>query len=151
MEIIKDISAIIGLLLSLISLITVCTKKGRELIRRWFTIQTRELSEQNERQNKAIEQIKDAVDEISIQIDGLTVNINALEEEAKQQCRNTLKTIYYKYHAKETIPLYERKTADKTYEIYHDKLHGNSYANLLYDEICKWKIDTVSFQDLEED
>ena len=151
MEIIKDISAIIGCILSLISLITICTKRGRALIKKWFTVQTRELAAQNERQNEAIARIESTLEKLSERIEKLSASTNAIEEEARQQCRNTLKTIYYKYHAKEVIPLYERKTADKTYKIYHEQLHGNSYANLLYAEICKWKIDTISFQDLEED
>ena len=43
--------------------------------------------------------------------------------------------------AEKIIPLYERKTADSIYEIYSKKLHGNSYAKLIYDEIVSWDID----------
>ena len=59
--------------------------------------------------------------------------------------------IYYKYQKDKRIPLYERKTADKTYHIYKTVFHGNSYASLLYKEICKWEIDTISYQDLTDE
>lgn len=63
------------------------------------------------------------------------------EEVARQQCRDKLKDIYYKYCDKKVIPLFDRKTADATYALYTKKLNGNSYAALLYKEIVSWAID----------
>lgn len=63
------------------------------------------------------------------------------EAVARQNLRDKLKTIYYRYCDKKVIPLYERKTADSTYKIYSEKLNGNSYAKLIYDEIVSWDID----------
>ena len=76
--------------------------------------------------------------------------ISVLEEHSKQQCRDTIKDIYYRYYEKKKIPLYERKTADKTYDLYVHKFNGNSYVELLYSEIIKWEIDT-SYLDIEKD
>ena len=141
MEIIKNIAAIIGCILSIISLITLCTKGGRAFIRSFFKRNTKEIQDENERQTSDIQQIKKTLDLMLSKFAGL-------EEVSMQQCRDTIKTIYYKYHKDKRIPLYERKTADRTYQIYTTIFHGNSYASLLYKEICKWEIDTISYQDL---
>lgn len=141
METIKNIAAIIGCILSTISLITLCTKGGRAFIHGFFKRNTKEIQDENERQTSDIQQIKKTLDLMLSKFAGL-------EEVSMQQCRDTIKTIYYKYHKDKRIPLYERKTADRTYEIYTTIFHGNSYAALLYKEICKWEIDTISYQDL---
>lgn len=141
METIKNIAAIIGCILSTISLITLCTKGGRAFIHGFFKRNTKEIQDENERQTSDIQQIKKTLDLMLSKFAGL-------EEVSMQQCRDTIKTIYYKYHKDKRIPLYERKTADRTYQIYTTIFHGNSYASLLYKEICKWEIDTISYQDL---
>ena len=141
METIKNIAAIIGCILSTISLITLCTKGGRAFIHGFFKRNTKEIQDENERQTSDIQQIKKTLDLMLSKFAGL-------EEVSMQQCRDTIKTIYYKYHKDKRIPLYERKTADRTYQIYSTIFHGNSYAALLYKEICKWEIDTISYQDL---
>ena len=141
METIKNIAAIIGCILSTISLITLCTKGGRAFIHGFFKRNTKEIQNENERQTSDIQQIKKTLDLMLSKFAGL-------EEVSMQQCRDTIKTIYYKYHKDKRIPLYERKTADRTYQIYTTIFHGNSYASLLYKEICKWEIDTISYQDL---
>ena len=141
METIKNIAAIIGCILSTISLITLCTKGGRAFIHSFFKRNTKEIQDENERQTSDIQQIKKTLDLMLNKFAGL-------EEVSMQQCRDTIKTIYYKYHKDKRIPLYERKTADRTYQIYTTIFHGNSYAALLYKEICKWEIDTISYQDL---
>ena len=141
MEIIKNIAAIIGCILSVISLITLCTKGGRAFIRSFFKRNTKEIQDENAHQTSDIQHIKEILNLMLNKFVGL-------EEVSMQQCRNTIKTIYYKYQKDKRIPLYERKTVDKTYHIYTTIFHGNSYAALLYEEICKWEIDTTSHQDL---
>ena len=141
MEIIKNIAAIVGCILSIISLITLCTKGGRAFIRGFFRRNTKEIQDENKRQTADIQHIKKTLELMLNKFAGL-------EEVSMQQCRDTIKTIYYKYQKDKRIPLYERKTADKTYHIYKTIFHGNSYASLLYKEICKWEIDTISYQDL---
>ena len=144
METVKDIAAIIGCILSVISLITLCSKGGRAFVAQLFVKNTKDLKEENQKQSDDIEAIKESLKLILEKSQGL-------EEVSKQQCRNTIKNIYYKYQKDKRIPLYERKTVDQTYKIYTEVLHGNSYAALLYTEICKWEIDTISYQDLDVD
>lgn len=144
MLLIKDVATIIGCLISVITLLTLMTKGGRAFIKNFFKKNTEELRKQNEVQNSDIASIEERLNLILTKFD-------AIEEVSKQQCRDTIKNIYYKYHNEKKLPLYERRTADKTYDIYFNKFQGNSYASLLYNEICKWEIDTVSYDDLEEE
>lgn len=140
MEIIKDIAAIVGVVLSIISLITLCTKGGRALVKNIFKKNTEDIRKQNQQQSNDIAAIR-------VDIDKLLSKTEVIEEVLKQQCRDTIKGIYYKYQKDKIIPLYERKTADNTHKIYLDEFKGNSYENLLYNEIIKWQIDTVTYED----
>lgn len=151
MDIVKDIAAIIGCILAAFNLVAICTKQGRALIRNWFSRNTKDLQEENRQQSEEIQKISALVEDFSNRFDKFEERFGAIEENARQQCRNTIKNIYYRYQKDRKIPLYERKTADKTYDIYHNQLHGNSYAKLLYEEICKWEIDKITYKDLTEE
>lgn len=144
MEVLKDVAAIIGLVLSVITLLTLCTKGGRAAIKSIFKRETKDIKDENEQQSKDIAQIKKDVETI-------LQKMGPIEEVSKQQCRNVLKDIYYKYYTVKKVPLYVRKTADKTYNLYVKQLHGNSYATLLYNLICQWEVDTISFKDQDQD
>lgn len=134
MEVFKDVAAISGCIIGLINLITLCTKAGRNFVKKLFTKNTKDIKETDNQQSKDIKEIKDAVVLLS-------ANMNIVQEALKQECRDKLKDIYYKYCKTKKIPLYERKTADVVYTLYKEKFNGNSYAALLYEEICKWEID----------
>ncbi len=144
MEVIKDIAAAVGLILSFISLITLCTKTGRAIVRNLIDKNTKELKEENQKQTENIVEIKNALGEIQFELVGL-------KENSKQQCRNTIKNIYYKYCEVKKIPLFERKAADYTYEIYSKYFNGNSYITLLYKEICKWEVITTANEKFMEE
>lgn len=133
-EIVKNIAAIIGCILSTITLISACTKGGRAALKAIFMHSGgKEIIENDTKQTEEITAIKNSLVEIESSLVILT-------EHSKQQCRNTLKNIYYKYCQDKKIPLYERRTADKVYDIYCNKFKGNSYAKLLYTEISSWEI-----------
>ena len=141
METIKNIAAIIGCILSIITLATLCSKGGRSVVKSIFKKNTKEIVNENEQQTRDINEIKESLAEL---VDGF----EGLREVAILDCRNIIKNIYYKYQDKERIPLYERKIAVKTYEVYHNTFHENTYITLLYNEICRWEIDNASFKDL---
>lgn len=144
MEVIKNIAAVVGCLVSIITLISICSKTGRAFITGLFKRNTMSLHEENEQQTKDIKEIQGT-------LNLMMEKFGALEEVSMQQCRNTIKNIYYKYCTVKRIPLYERKTVDKTYRIYREVFHGNSYASLLYKEICKWEIEPPDSQDLMDE
>lgn len=143
MEIVKDIAVIISLILSTITLITVFAKGGKTFIRNIFEKNTQEITDVNCQQNKDIEEIKGIVEKLSIDLD-------LVKDGVKQQLRNIIKNIYYKYRMEKRIPIYERKTVDVTYLLYREGFHSNSYINLLYQEICKWEIDDSLEREIEE-
>lgn len=144
MVIVKDIAAAIGLVLSVISLLTFCTKSGRALISSIITKNTKDIVDTNQRQNKDIELIKEILNIIQFELSGV-------REISIQQCRNYIKNIYYRYCEVKQIPLFERKSVDYTYDIYKNYFNGNSYAALLYNEICKWEVVTTSNDKFEEE
>lgn len=133
METVKNIAAIIGCVLSLISLITIFTKAGRAAIKSFFKHNTQEIADENARQAEDIKDIRAAIDEIAVQL-------GSLSEFLRQQCRDSIKNIYYRYCKDKKIPLYERKTADATFKLYRKIWDGNSYVILMYDEIKKWEV-----------
>ena len=144
METVKDIAAIIGLILSIITLITVFTKGGRTFIKSIFKKNTQEITNVNCQQNKDIEEIKELIEKLSIDLD-------LVKDGVKQQLRNIIKNIYYRYRMEKRIPIYERKTVDVTYLLYKEGFHSNSYISLLYQEICKWDIDDSLERGIDED
>ena len=141
METVKDVAAIIGVVLSIISLITLMTKGGRAFIKSVFKKNTKELLQENEQQAKDIKEIKDT---LNILVD----KVAAIEEESKQQCRNVIKDIYYKYCTTKKIPQYDLKTVLRTYDIYTKRLGAeNTYATYLYHEIVDhWEVDTSNVE-----
>lgn len=144
MEVIKNIAAIVGCLVSIITLLSICSKTGRAFITGLFKRNTMSLHEENMQQTKDIKEIQDTLNQMMIKFGGL-------EEVSMQQCRNTIKNVYYRYYKTKKVPLYERKTVDKTYRIYRDVFHGNSYASLLYNEICKWEVEPSESDEIMEE
>ncbi len=143
METVKDIAVIISLILSTITLITIFAKGGKTFIKNIFAKNTQEITDVNYQQNKDIEEIKGLVEKLSVDLD-------LVKDGVKQQLRNIIKNIYYKYRMEKRIPIYERKTVDVTYLLYREGFHSNSYINLLYQEICKWEIDDSLERGIEE-
>lgn len=144
MEVIRNIAAIVGCLVSIITLLSICSKTGRAFITGLFKRNTMTLHEENMQQTKDIKEIQETLNQMMIKFGGL-------EEVSMQQCRNTIKNVYYKYYKTKKVPLYERKTVDKTYRIYRDVFHGNSYAALLYNEICKWEVEPSENNEIMEE
>lgn len=144
MEVIKNIAAIVGCLVSIITLLSICSKTGRAFITGLFKRNTMTLHEENMQQTKDIKEIRETLNQMMIKFGGL-------EEVSMQQCRNTIKNVYYRYYKTKKVPLYERKTVDKTYRIYRDVFHGNSYASLLYNEICKWEVEPSESDEIMEE
>lgn len=150
MEIIKNIAAILGGVLSAASVAALISVKAREIIsaviRKYSgsaeaTVNTAEIKallEQHLREDKEFK-------------DGIAVMNEINIEFMKTQCRNTIKLIFYKYNDTKVIPLYEKKTLMTIEELYINKLHGNSFAALLLEEMSHWEVDYESGNLAEND
>ena len=143
MEVIRDIAAVLGLLVTIGGIIASLTKRGRALLHKIKMTITGQLIEENKQQSEDILHIKDS-------LSTLTERFDSVEAVCQQRCRDKIKEIYYKYCNVKQIPLYERKTADVNWEIYRTRFHGNSYAALLYQQITQWEVIPSGNIEIEE-
>ena len=131
-------------------------EKQIEEIRKNVEKQTEEIRKNDKKQTEEITEIKDTLNNLATEFGSFKTEVSSLKTEFDdlkkrsdvdegfnaEICRNVIKDIYYKYNKTQKIPLYERKMADSLYKIYSEQFHQNSYGQLLYQEICKWEIDT---------
>lgn len=143
METIKNIAAIIGVILSTASLITLCSKPVKKFIASLFKKYGNDSD--IEELKKAFERLSDSmnthIETTENLIKVINENSNISIEFTKQQCRNIIKQIFYRYYESKTLPLYEHKTLMSIKDIYINQCHGNSYAQEMLDIMSSWSID----------
>lgn len=142
-DVVKDIGSLLGLFLSIASVVGVVAKFQNKHYKRLFDEHSEEIRKNDKKQTEEITEIKDTLNNLATKVDGLEKSSDVVEDFNAEICRNAIKDIYYKYNKTQKIPLYERKMADSLYKIYSEQFHQNSYGQLLYQEICKWEIDTT--------
>lgn len=140
---VKNIGSLLGLFLTCASAIGVVAKFQNKYYKRLFDEHSEEIRKNDEKQTEEIAEIKNTLNNLATKVDGLEKRSDVDEDFNAEICRNAIKDIYYKYNKTQKIPLYERKMADSLYKIYSEQFHQNSYGQLLYQEICKWEIDTT--------
>lgn len=140
-EVVKDIGSLLGLFLSITSVVGIVAKFQNKHYKRLFDEHSEEIRKNDKKQTEEITEIKDTLNNLATKVDGLEKSSDVVEDFNAEICRNAIKDIYYKYNKTQKIPLYERKMADSLYKIYSEQFHQNSYGQLLYQEICKWEID----------
>ena len=151
---VKNIGSVLGLFLSTVSVAGIITKFLSKRYDRLFDEHLEEIRKNDEKQTEEIAEIKNTLNNLATKVDSLETKVDSLEKRFEKRfdvvedfnaeiCRNTIKNIYYQYNKTQKIPLYERKMADSLYKIYSEQFHQNSYGQLLYQEICKWEIDTT--------
>jgi len=77
MDVVKDIAALVGLIISAITLITLCSKGGRAWISSVFKKESKEIVEENKQQSDDITAIK-------TDVEAILSKSGAFEEFAKQ-------------------------------------------------------------------
>ena len=142
-DVVKNIGSLLGLFLSTVSVAGIITKFLSKRYDRLFDEHLEEIRKNDKKQAEEITEIKDTLNKLTTKVDGLEKSFDVVEDFNAEICRNAIKDIYYKYNKTQKIPLYERKMADSLYKIYSEQFHQNSYGQLLYQEICKWEIDTT--------
>lgn len=145
METIKNISSLIGLILSCITLLTLCSKTGKNFLASIFKKYSVEQNEDIKELQKSISELNEKfaehLNDFEIFNEQLKATNEVTLEFTRQQCRNIIKNIFYHYYDEKVLPLYELKTLKAVKNIYIDQLHGNSYAAELIKEMEKWEID----------
>jgi hypothetical protein len=158
-EIIKNIAIVLGCVSTALTLIITISKSAREWFKKLLTKRMDEKCKENK-----IDNLENKVDGIVIKLDkyiasdnefkeALLNDINVQKDFAKDQCRNTIKDIFYRYCDSKRIPLYELKIAKATFETYSNpkKLNSNSYISLLFNEMLKWDIDYTHCFEADDD
>lgn len=140
---VKDIGSLLGVILSVVSVIGIVTKFQNKHFKKLFDEHSEEIRKSDEKQTKEITEIKGTLNNLTTKVDNLQERFDIVEDFNAEICRNSIKNIYYQYNKIQKIPLYERKMADSLYKIYSEQFHQNSYGRLLYQEICKWEIDSA--------
>lgn len=142
-DVVKDIGSLLGVILSVVSVIGIVTKFQNKHFKKLFDEHSEEIRKSDEKQTKEITEIKGTLNNLTTKVDSLQKRFDIVEDFNAEICRNSIKNIYYQYNKIQKIPLYERKMADSLYKIYSEQFHQNSYGRLLYQEICKWEIDSA--------
>lgn len=153
-EVVKDIGSLLTVVLGSVSLAGVINKLQHKRYKEWFDEHLEEMRKNDKKQTEDITEIKNTLDNFEKRFDSLETKVDSLEKRFEKRfdvvedfnaeiCRSAIKDIYYRYNKTQKIPLYERKMADSLYKIYSEQFHQNSYGKLLYQEICKWEIDTT--------
>lgn len=143
MEVVKDIAAIIGVILSAASVIALISKTSRNTILKLF----KKYGKADEVSNSITEikaMLRQHIDDENEFKENIAKMNDINIEFTKTQCRNIIKTIFYKYNDTKRLPLYEKKTLMNVEELYIKTLHGNSFAALLLEEMSHWEIDYES-------
>lgn len=140
---VKNIGSLLTLILSGASFAGIMTKFLHKHYDRMFDEHLEEIRKNDKKQAEEITEIKETLNKLTTKVDGLEKRFDVVEDFNAEVCRNAIKDVYYKYNKTQKIPLYERKMADSLYKIYSEQFHQNSYGQLLYQEICKWEIDTT--------
>ena len=142
-DVIKNVGSLLGLFLSIASAVGIVAKFQNKHYKKLFDEYSEEIRKNDKKQTEEITEIKDTLNNLTTKVDDLEKRFDIDEDFNAEICRQVIKDIYYKYNKTQKIPLYERKMADSLYKIYSEQFHQNSYGQLLYQEICKWEIDTT--------
>lgn len=153
-DVVKNIGSLLTLILSGVSFAGIMTKFLHKRYDRMFDEHLEEIRKNDKKQAEEITEIKNTLNNLATKVDSLETKVDSKVDSLEKRfdvvenfnaeiCRNAIKDIYYKYNKTQKIPLYERKMADSLYKIYSEQFHQNSYGQLLYQEICKWEIDTT--------
>jgi len=150
MEAVKNIAAVLGVILSAASVITLLSKTVRQFILSLFRRygKTDEVSEDIGEIKRLLEQ---HIEEDKAFKDSAAATNDIMMEFTRTQCRTIIKNIFYKYNDTKILPLYEKKTLMCVEDLYINKTHGNSFAKLLLDEMSTWTVDYESSHPEEDE
>lgn len=139
MEVVKNIAAVLGTIISAASLITLMSKTARQAIAGLFKKygNSDDMAEIKQLLERHLEEDKKFKEDIS-EMNDITM------EFARTQCRTIIKNIFYKYDKTKVLPLYEKKTLMSVKDLYVNRLHGNSFAIMMLDEMDGWEVDYES-------
>ncbi len=131
MDIIKDIGAVIGLVLSSITLITLCCKPIRKRFISWI----RRTSKTNET-TKWMQEFKEMLQNHIALDEKKQAQMDLISAAMLDLLRDDITRIYFQYISQKELPAYEKQNLAILFERY-TKMGGNAYIHNIYDELME--------------
>lgn len=129
METIKNIAAILGAILSLAAVITLCCKPIKLYI----------ASALKKYQGEQDDKIKQNT--LKATLKRIESKLDATVAYTTEACRGEIKNMFYKYIDNKTLPYYEKMHMLQIEDIYVNKLQKNHYTKGLIEEMKTWSVD----------
>lgn len=129
METVKNIAAILGAILSLAAVITLCCKPIKLYI----------ASALKKYQNEQDDKIKQNT--LKATLKRIENKLDATVAYTTEACRGEIKNMFYKYIGNKTLPYYEKMHMIQIEDIYVNKLQKNHYTKGLIEEMKTWSVD----------
>lgn len=129
METVKNIAAILGAILSLSAVITLCCKPIKLYI-------AKALKKYQSEQDDKIKQ-----NTIKATLKRIENKLDATVAYTTEACRGEIKNMFYKYIENKTLPYYEKMHMLHIEDIYVNKLQKNHYTKGLIEEMKTWSVD----------
>lgn len=129
METVKNIAAILGAILSLSAVITLCCKPIKLYI-------ASALKKYQSEQDDKIKQ-----NTIKATLKRIENKLDATVAYTTEACRGEIKNMFYKYIDNKTLPYYEKMHMLQIEDIYVNKLQKNHYTKGLIEEMKTWSVD----------
>ena len=129
METVKNIAAILGAILSLSAVITLCCKPIKLYI-------ANALKKYQSEQDDKIKQ-----NTLKATLKRIENKLDATVAYTTEACRGEIKNMFYRYMENKTLPYYEKMHMLQIEDIYVNKLQKNHYTKGLIEEMKTWSVD----------
>ena len=129
METVKNIAAILGAIISLAAVITLCCKPIKAYI-------ARALKKYQSEQDDKVQQ-----NTLKATLKRIENKLDATVAYTTEACRGEIKNMFYKYIDNKTLPYYEKMHMLQIEDIYVNKLQKNHYTKGLIEEMKTWSVD----------
>ena len=145
MEIVKNVAAILGAILSLASVITLFCRPIKAWLAQYLSKYKKEQAD-----NERNQQIQDTLARLEKSIKDIKEANDITVDYTREQIRGLIKEMFYEYYDEKVLPLYEHKWLLKLEDLYIRRLHGNSFAAELIAEMKKWSVDYSKVREGED-
>jgi hypothetical protein len=129
LETIKNIAAILGAILSLSAVITLCCKPIKLYI-------ANALKKYQSEQDDKLKQ-----NTLKATLKRIENKLDATVAYTTEACRGEIKNMFYRYMDNKTLPYYEKMHMLQIEDIYVNKLQKNHYTKGLIEEMKTWSVD----------
>ena len=129
METVKNIAAILGAILSLSAVITLCCKPIKLYI-------ANALKKYQSEQDDKVKQ-----NTLKATLKRIENKLDATVAYTTEACRGEIKNMFYRYMDNKILPYYEKMHMLQIEDIYVNKLQKNHYTKGLIEEMKTWSVD----------